>query len=77
LAGEHGRFEVQDTQKRAGVFVHIGVVAEGLIARGERVPPGSTWRDVSAYVAIIRPRICSTRRCGACSASTSRRKDRW
>lgn len=37
LMAEHGRFEVQDTQKQAGVFVHKGIVAEGMIARGDRV----------------------------------------
>ena len=37
IVGENGRFEVTDTQKDGGVFVHHGRVVEGEFSIGDSV----------------------------------------
>ena len=37
LVGEHGRFRVEDTQKRDKVFMHLGQVTDGAIRVGDKV----------------------------------------
>ena len=73
------RFRVTDTQKKAGdLFVHLGTVEEGALKVGaalalevDHAPPQRHPRRT------IRRRICCTRRCARCSATTSRRRARW
>ncbi len=78
LAGEHGSFDVRDTQKLGRVHAHFGMASHGDLrksAAGWR----PTWiRVVGATRLItIRPPTCCTPRCARSWASTCSRRARW
>ncbi|MBI4311273.1 MAG: alanine--tRNA ligase [Chloroflexi bacterium] len=71
LESPRGLFQVEDTQSPvAGLIVHRGKVASGVIAAGDQVA-ATTPR------ATTRPPTCCTRRCAPSWAATCASRGRW
>ena len=79
LTGEGVKFRVTDTQKKAGdLFVHLGTVEQGTLKVGTALQLEVDHGSAAPRSApTIRRRICCTRRCGRCSATTSPSAARW
>ena len=78
MTGEGVRFRVTDTQKKAGdLFVHLGTVEQGTLKPARRWRSRSITPGARRSAPIIPRRICCTRRCARCSATTSPSAARW